>query len=96
MLQRRKWLPTPVFLPGNSHGQRSLESYSPGLLRVGHDLMTKITRVSNNYLALGTCAEPWDITLSKTDMNSCPKSFLPILIPQFENCTKANVHFINQ
>ena len=26
---RRKWLPTPVFLPGESHGQRSLACYSP-------------------------------------------------------------------
>ena len=26
---RREWLPTPVFLPGESHGQRSLEGYSP-------------------------------------------------------------------
>ena len=26
---RRKWQPTPVFLPGQSHGQRSLEGYSP-------------------------------------------------------------------
>ena len=26
---RRKWLATPVFLPGKSHGQRSLVSYSP-------------------------------------------------------------------
>ena len=25
----RKWQPTPVFLPGESHGQRSLVSYSP-------------------------------------------------------------------
>ena len=25
---RRKWLPTPVFLPGKSHGQRSLVGYS--------------------------------------------------------------------
>ena len=24
-----KWQPTPVFLPGKSHGQRSLEGYSP-------------------------------------------------------------------
>ena len=24
-----KWLPTPVFLPGESHGQRSLAGYSP-------------------------------------------------------------------
>ena len=26
---RRKWSPTPVFLPGKSHGQRSLAGYSP-------------------------------------------------------------------
>ena len=25
---RRKWQPTPVFLCGESHGQRSLEGYS--------------------------------------------------------------------
>ena len=24
-----KWLPTPVFLPGKTHGQRSLVGYSP-------------------------------------------------------------------
>ena len=27
--QRRKWQPTPVFLPGKSYGQRSLAGYSP-------------------------------------------------------------------
>ena len=26
---RREWLPTPVFLPGESHGQRSLVGYGP-------------------------------------------------------------------
>ena len=26
---RRKWQPTPKFLPGESHGQRSLVGYSP-------------------------------------------------------------------
>ena len=28
-LQRRQWQPTPVLLPGKSHGQRSLVGYSP-------------------------------------------------------------------
>ena len=27
---RREWLPAPVFLPGEPHGQRSLADYSPG------------------------------------------------------------------
>ena len=26
---RRVWQPTPIFLPGKSHGQRSLAGYSP-------------------------------------------------------------------
>ena len=26
---RRKWQPTPVFLPGESHGQKNLVGYSP-------------------------------------------------------------------
>ena len=26
---RREWLPSPVFWPGDFHGQRSLEGYSP-------------------------------------------------------------------
>ena len=35
---RRKWLPIPVFLPGMSHGQRSLVGYNPwGCKRVGPD-----------------------------------------------------------
>ena len=39
---RRKWHPTLIFLPGESHGQRSLAGYSPwGHKRVGHDLTTK-------------------------------------------------------
>jgi len=27
--KKRKWQPTPAFLPGESHGQRSLAGYSP-------------------------------------------------------------------
>ena len=26
---RKEWLPTPAFLPGESHGQRSLAGYTP-------------------------------------------------------------------
>ena len=27
--RRREWLPSPVFLPGEFHGHRSLAGYSP-------------------------------------------------------------------
>ena len=35
--RRRAWQPTPVFLPGKSHGQRSLMGYSPRGHRGRHD-----------------------------------------------------------
>ena len=35
---RRRWQPTPIFLPGESQGQRSLAGYSPwGHKRFGHN-----------------------------------------------------------
>ena len=37
---RRKWQPTPVFLPGEFQGQSSLVGYSPWGRRVGHDWAT--------------------------------------------------------
>ena len=40
---RRKWQPTPVFLPGKSHGQRSLAGYSPW----GHKESDTTKRLSN-------------------------------------------------
>ena len=35
-----KWPPTPVLLPGESHGQRSPVGYSPRACRVRHDWVT--------------------------------------------------------
>ena len=57
-LWRRKWQAAPVFLPGKSHGQRSLEDYSPwglkrGISTVKHDLPTKqqldYTQIFDNF-----------------------------------------------
>ena len=36
--RRRKWQPTPEFLPGKSHGQRNLVGYSPW----GHKSQTRL------------------------------------------------------
>ena len=43
---RRKWQPTPTFLPGNAHGQRSLVGYSLlALKRVKYNLtLTKLVK----------------------------------------------------
>ena len=39
---RREWLPTPVFLPGEFHGQRSLVGYGLWGHRVRHNWATNI------------------------------------------------------
>ena len=36
-LWRKEWLPPPVFLPGEFHGQRSLGGYSSWGRKVRHD-----------------------------------------------------------
>ena len=41
--QRRKWQPTPVILPGKSHGQRRLTGYSP----CGHKELDRRTEATN-------------------------------------------------
>ena len=43
---RRKWQPTPGFLPGKSHGQRSLVGYSPW----GHKESDAAEQPNNNTL----------------------------------------------
>ena len=46
---RREWLPNPVFLPGEFHGQRSL-----GPQRVRHDGATNTLSASTQGKAAGT------------------------------------------
>ena len=56
VLYRKKWQPTPVFLPGESHGQRSLAGYSPWghkesdmteMTKHAHDTLLEIERNSD-------------------------------------------------
>ena len=61
---RRKWQPTPVFLPGKFHGQRSLMGYSPcGHKLVRHDWAHSTHAWKNHERNLdGRClqrAESW-------------------------------------
>ena len=51
---RRKWKPTPVFLFGESHGQRSLASYSPGVAKN----QTRLKQLSTyTHIATEICTE---------------------------------------
>ena len=50
---RRKWQPTPVFLPGKSHRQRRLVGYRLwSRKRDGHNLVTKQQQDAVFYLFL--------------------------------------------
>ena len=62
---RRKWQPTPVFLPGKSHGQGCLVGYSPwGCKRVRQDLVTEYAHLYR------CCAKCQDIFVDKTKVPS--------------------------
>ena len=43
---RREWQPTPVFLPGEFHGQRSLAGYSPW----GHEVSDTTEQLTSHSL----------------------------------------------
>ena len=46
----RKWQPILVFLPGESHGQRSLAGYSPWSCKESEHTLTWLTVVSIHYI----------------------------------------------
>jgi len=54
---RREWQPTPVFLPGESHGQRRLVGYSPQ----GHKESNTTERLTLSLSRLYTWNVPFHI-----------------------------------
>ena len=56
---RRNWQPTPVFLPGESHGQRSLVGYSPRCCKEldKAEQLSRSTRYCTMYRKLKTKPE---------------------------------------
>ena len=55
---RRVWQPTPVFVPGESHGQKSLEGYSPW----GR---TRLQRLSMHAYTLHWMQSKWELLFLK-------------------------------
>ena len=53
---RRKWQPTPVFLPGKFHGQRSLAGYSPWDRKESDttERLTHFSHLNNGVMNLGS------------------------------------------
>ena len=78
---RRAWQPTPLFLPGEAHGQRSLVGDSPWGLRVRHN------RATNTHAHIFMPAEalgsdwwlyPWLVPYQDWDLVIC-SSFRGVL-----------------
>ena len=61
ILWRRKWQPTPVVLPGKSHGQRSLAGYSPWSYRE-LDITEQLNN-NNNEVKLNPYSCPFLVSL---------------------------------
>ena len=53
--QRREYQPTPVFLPGEFHGQRSLEGYSPWVLNSQTYWVTNPLHCKKSYYIAYIC-----------------------------------------
>ena len=88
---RRKWQPTPVFLPGEFHEQRSLAGYSPwGSQRVRHDWVRKDTIKSIHLgsvdLELGNITYITDNRHSSVQKRNCAKC------DQHCKCAKGNMN----
>ena len=75
ILWRREWLPTPVFLPGEFHGQRSLAGYSPWgckELDMAERLTLKPLTLTDGILAIHSFRKIyWHHCVPDTVLNTC-------------------------
>ena len=89
MSWRRKWQPTPVFVPGESHGQRSLVGYSP----LGRKESDMTWQLNNNYLELQQEERPQTCIILKQKVFSFGKmQFCLKRISGGEQRSKAGVY----
>ena len=73
----RKWQPTPVFLPGKSHGERRLVGYSPwSCKRVRHNLATKQQLLKNSKIYESMILKKMDIVFKFMQGNYWQKNCL--------------------
>ena len=66
----REWQPTPVFLPGEFPGQRSLVGYSPRGRRVGHNWSTNAFTLFHFLPSSFACSSS-SCSLGKESMRPC-------------------------
>ena len=67
LLSRKEWPPTPLFLPGGSHGQRSLVDYSPW----GHKELDRIEKLTHTRAHTHTHTDTHTDTRTHTHAHTC-------------------------
>ena len=77
--QRRKWQPTPVFLPGESHGQRSLMGYR--LQRVGYNYALDTTKHEHKCIYVMLLSQFILLTPSSSVSTSLLSASLSLFLP---------------
>ena len=70
ILWRREWLPTPGFLPGKLHGQKSLAGYSPWAAKSQTRLQWRSLSLIRLYL------KSWDVQVPETGKAPASLPFL--------------------
>ena len=71
---RRKWQPSPVFLPEESHGQKSLEGYSPwGCKELDMTEVTERTHTHTGFLGSKTLRFKTRLDCGQTVTTDHPK-----------------------
>ena len=73
---RRAWLPTPVFLPGETHGQRSLAGYGP----LGRKKSDTTEQLTHFYLVLYVSKNASNVSSLNKMLASGPKNIYVIII----------------
>ena len=67
ILWRRKWQPTPVFMPGKSHGQRSLMG-SQSWTRLSEHVQSQVEKVwATGGVVESGCSHAVNVEVSETE-----------------------------
>ena len=94
---RRKWQPTPVFLPGKSHGQRKLVLYSPWVAkswtRLSNFTFTFLPR--NKCLLISWLQSPSAVILEPPKIKSITVSIFSLFICHEVMGSAAMICFLN-
>ena len=75
--RRRKWLPAPVFLPGESHGQRSLVGYSPW--GVQHQVLDMTEQLTHTHTHTHTHTKCISLLSVNAKLKLCSEPSLKVL-----------------